>query len=206
MNVSVTKNDKKDVRLDSKNNERIIKMICEVYMDKIEISGFEYIGPELSFIVNKDLWRESDSDGVPIRWISTMPTHYIATMEKGTVFLFSGIYKEEGQDIVHFLAVSPGYDSIIDEVELTIKELESLTESKLLKFTDIKDVKEISITPSGTLIQDPQGWTYNHPVYLPNEIYIVMGINEYKNSGGRLGIGKKIPLSKILSAYSTAMK
>lgn len=60
MNVSVTKNDKKDVRLDSKNNERIIKMICEVYMDKIEISGFEYIGSELSFIVFKDLWRESE--------------------------------------------------------------------------------------------------------------------------------------------------
>lgn len=175
-------------------------------MDKIEISGFEYIGPELSFIVNKDLWRESDSDGAPIRWISTIPTHYISTMEKGTVFLFSGIYKEEGQDVIHFIAVSPGYDSIIDEIELTIKELEVLTESKLLKFADIKDVKEISITPSGTLIQDPEGWTYNHPVYLPNEIYIVMGINEYKNSGGKLGIGKKVPLSSLLSAYSMVMK
>ncbi len=174
-------------------------------MDKIKISGFEYIGSELSFIVNKDLWRESDIDGIPRKWISTIPTYYIATMKKGTVFLFSGIYKEEGQDIIHFLAVSPGYDSIIDDIELTIEELESLTESKLLKFTDIKDVKEISITPSGTLVQDPQGWTFNHPVYLPNEIYIVMGKQEYKNSGGRLGIGKKIPLSNILSVYSTNM-
>ena len=33
-------------------------MICEIYMNKVEISGFEYIGPELSFVVNKDLWRE----------------------------------------------------------------------------------------------------------------------------------------------------
>jgi len=90
---------------------------------------------------------------------------------------------------------------------LTIKELELLTESKLLKFTDsCKDVKEISITPSGTLIQDPEGWTYNHPVYLPNEIYIVMGDNEYKNSGGKLGIGKKVPLSSLLSIYSKAVK
>ncbi len=31
-------------------------------------------------------------------------------------------------------------------------------------------------------------------------------VNEYKNSGGRLGIGKKIPLSSLLSAYSMAMK
>ncbi len=198
--------DSVNVNPEPKNNERIIKMICEVYMDKIEISGFEYIGPELSFIVNKDLWRESDSDGVPIRWTSTIPIHYISTMKQGTVFLFSGIYKEEGQDIVHFIAVSPGYDSIIDEIELTIKELENLTESKLLRFMDIKDVKEISITPSGTIIQDPAGWTFNHPLYLPNEIYIVMGINEYKNSGGKLGIGKKVPLSSLLSAYSTVMK
>ena len=175
-------------------------------MDKIKVSGFEYIGSELSFIVNKDLWRESDEGGMPIIWTSTIPDHYISTMEKGTVFLFSGIYKEEGQDIMHFIAVSPGSDSIIDEIELTIKELESLTESKLLKFTDIKDIKEISITPSGTLIQDLQGWTFNHPVYLPNEIYIVMGINEYKNSGGKLGIGKKVPLSSLLSAYSLVMK
>lgn len=174
-------------------------------MDKIEVSGFEYIGPELSFIVNKDLWRESDEEGMPIRWTSTIPYHYISTMEKGTIFLFSGIYKEEGQDIIHFIAISPGPDSIIDEVELTIKELESLTESKLLKFTDIKDVKEISITPSGTLVQDPAGWTFNHPVYLPNEIYIVMGTQEYKNSGGKLGVGKKISLSEILSIYSTTI-
>lgn len=172
-------------------------------MDKIEISGFEYIGPELSFIVNNDLWRESDEGGIPIRWTSTIPDHYISTMEKGTVFLFSGIYKEEGQDIIHFIAISPGSDSIIDEVELTIKELSYLTESKLLKFTDTKDVKEISITPSGTLVQDPTGWTFNHPVYLPNEIYIVMGKQEYKNSGGKLGVGEKIPLSNILSIYST---
>jgi hypothetical protein len=169
-------------------------------MNKIRVSG-----PELSFIVNKDLWRESDADGMPIRWISTIPDHYISTMEKGTVFLFSGIYKEGGQDIIHFIAVSPGSDSIIDEVELTIKELESLTESKLLRFMDIKDVKEISITPSGTIIQDPICWTFNHPLYLPNEVYIVMGVNEYRNSGGRLGVGKKVPLSAILSVYSTNM-
>ena len=172
-------------------------------MDKIEVSGFEYIGPELSFRVNKDLWRESDEEGMPIRWTSIIPDHYISTMKTGTIFLFSGIYKEEGQDIIHFIAISPGPDSIIDEVELTIKELESLTESRLLKFTDIKDVKEISITPSGTLVQDPAGWTFNHPVYLPNEIYIVMGTQEYKNSGGKLGVGKKISLSKILLVYST---
>ncbi len=172
-------------------------------MDKIDVSGFEYIGPELSFIVNKDLWRESNKEGTPIRWISTIPDHYISTMKQGTVFLFSGIYKEEGRDIIHFIVVSPGSNSIIDEVELTIEELESLTKSKLLKFTDIKDVKEISITPSGTLVQDPQGWIFNHPVYLPNEIYIVMGKQEYRNSGGKLGVGKKVPLSKILSAYST---
>ena len=175
-------------------------------MDKIEVSGFEYIGPELTFIVNKDLWRESDEGGMPIRWISTRPKNYISTMEKGTVFLFSGIYKEEGQDIIHFIAVSPGSDSIIDEVELTIKELQSLTESKLLKFTDIKDVKEISITPSGTLIQDPAGWTFNHPVYLPNEIYIVMGKQEYKDSGGKLGVGNKISLRHLLSVYSSAIR
>lgn len=172
-------------------------------MNKIEVSGFEYIGPELTFIVNKDLWRESDEKGMPIRWISTRPNHYISTMKKGTVFLFSGVYRENGQDIIHFIAVPLGSDSIIDEVELTIKELENLTESMLLKFTDVKDVKEISITPSGTLIQDPQGWTFNHPVYLPYDIYIVMGKQEYKNSGGKLGVGKKIPLSKILSVYST---
>ena len=135
-----------------------------------------------------------------------MPDHHISTMEKGTVFLFSGIYKEEGRDIIHFMAISPGPDSIIDEVELTIKELESLTEAKLLKFTDIKDVKEISITPSGTLIQDLTGWTFNHPVYLPNEIYIVMGTQEYKNSGGKLGVGKKISLRHILDIYSASMK
>lgn len=175
-------------------------------MNKIEISGFDYIGPELSFIVNKDLWRESDEKSFPVRWISTRPDHYISTMKQGTVFLFSGIYKEDGQDIIHFIAVPLGPDSIIDDVELTIKELESLTESKLLKFTDIKDVKEISITPSGTLIQDPDGWTFNHPVYLPNEIYIVMGINEYKNSGGKLGVGKKVPLSSLLAVYSTSKK
>lgn len=175
-------------------------------MNKIEISGFEYIGPELSFIVNKDLWRESDERGMPIRWISIVPSRYISYMEKGTVFLFSGIYREEGQDIIHFIAVSPGPDSIIDDVELTIKELESLTESKLLRFADIKDVKEISITPSGTLIQDPAGWTFNHPVYLPNEIYIVMGRQEYRDSGGKLGIGQKMSLRHLLSVYSTAIK
>lgn len=175
-------------------------------MNKIEISGFEYIGPELSFIVNKDLWRESDEKSFPVRWTSIKPDHYISTMKQGTVFLFSGIYKEEGQDVIHFIAISPGTDSIIDEVELTIKELESLTESRLLKFTDIKDVKEISITPSGTLIQDPAGWTFNHPVYLPNEIYVIMGQQEYKNSGGNIGIGKKVPLSSLLSVYSQSKK
>ena len=173
-------------------------------MNKIEISGFIYTGAELSFIVWKDLWRESDEKGF-LRWTSTKPNRYISTMKKGTVFIFSEIYKEEGQDIIHFLAVSPGPLSIIDEVELTIKELESLTESKLLKFADIKHVKEISITPSGTLIQDPQGWTFNHPVYLPHEINIVMGVNEYKNSGGKLGVGQKISLQLLLSLYSTAI-
>lgn len=175
-------------------------------MDKIEIRGFEYIGPELSFIVFENLWRESDEKGMPIRWVSKMPGRYISYMEKGTVFLFSGIYREENQDIIHFIAVSPGPDSIIDEVELTIKELEFLTESKLLRFTDIKDVKEVSITPSGTLIQDPAGWTFNHPVYLPNEIYIVMGTQEYRDSGGKLGVGKKISLRNLLSVYSIAMR
>ncbi len=176
------------------------------YKDKIKLSGFEYIGSELSFVVFKDLWRESDADGTPIKWVSTIPTHYISTMKKGTVFLFSGIYREEDRDIIHFLAVSPGHESIIDKVELTIEELESLTESKLLRFMDIKDVKEVSITPSGTIVQDPAGWTFNHPLYLPNEIYIVMGTQEYKNSGGKLGVGKKVPLSSLLSAYSTVMK
>ena len=175
-------------------------------MDKIEISGFEYIGPELSFVVFENLWRESDEKGMPIRWTSKMPSHYISYMEKGTVFLFSGIYREEGQDIIHFIAVSPGPEPIIDEVELTIKELESLTESKLLRFADIKDVKEISITPSGTLIQDLKGWTFNHPVYLPNEIYIIMGKQEYRDSGGKLGVGKKISLRHLLSVYSAAIK
>ena len=175
-------------------------------MDKIEISGFEYIGPELTFIVNKDLWRESDERDMPIRWTSTIPGRYISFMEKGTVFLFSGIYREESQDIIHFIAVSPGSDSIIDEIELTIKELQFLTESKLLKFTDIKNVKEVSITPSGTLIQDPAGWTFNHPVYLPNEIYIIMGKQEYKDSGGKLGVGKKVSLHHLLSIYSAALR
>jgi hypothetical protein len=175
-------------------------------MDKIEISGFEYIGTELSFIVFENLWRESDEKGIHIRWTSKMPSHYISFMEKGTVFLFSGIYREEGQDIIHFIAVSPGSESIIDEVELTIKELESLTESKLLRFTEIKDVKEVSITPSGTLIQDPAGWTFNHPIYIPNEIYIVMGIQEYKDSGGKLGVGKKISLRNLLSLYSNVIR
>ena len=91
-------------------------------------------------------------------------------------------------------------------LELTIKELESLAESKLLKFTDIKDVKEVSITPSGTLIQDPAGWTFNHPVYLPNKIYIIMGKQEYKDSGGRLGVGKKVSLRHLLSVYSSAIR
>lgn len=175
-------------------------------MNKIEISGFEYIGPELSFIVFENLWRESDEKGMPIRWTSKIPSRYISYMEKGTVFLFSGIYSEEGQDIIHFIAVSPGSDSIIDEVELTIKELESLTESKLLRFTEIKDVKEISITSSGTVIQDPKGWTFNHPVYLPNEIYIVMGKQEHRDSGGKLGIGKKVSLRSLLSLYSIAIR
>ncbi len=177
------------------------------YKDKIKLSGFEYIGSELSFVVSKDLWRESDADDTPIKWVSTIPTHYISTMKKGTVFLFSGIYREEDRDIIHFLAVYPGHESIIDEVELTIEELESLAESKLLRFMkDVKDVKEVSITPSGTIVQDPEGWTFNHPLYLPNEIYIVMGINEYRNSGGKLGIGKKVRLSDLLSAYSLFMK
>lgn len=171
--------------------------------DKVEIAGFEYIGPELSFRVNKFLWRESDEKG--LRWTSTKPKNYISTMEQGTVFLFAGIFKEEGQEIIHFLAVTPGTSSVIDEVEFTIKELESLVESDLLKFKDVKDVNEISITPSGTLIQDPEGWTFNHPIYLPNEIYIVMGRKEYKNSGGKLGIGKKISLSSLLNIYSSAI-
>lgn len=174
-------------------------------MNKIEISGFEYIGPELSFRVNKFLWRESDEEGIPIGWTSTKPKNYISTMEEGTMFLFSGIYKEEGQDIIHFLAVIPGESSIIDEIELTLKEVSSLVESGLLKFKDVKDIIEISITPSGTLIQDPEGWTFNHPVYLPNEIYAVIGIKQYKNSGGKLAVGKKIPLSEIISVYSTAI-
>lgn len=180
-------------------------------MNKIEISGFEYIGSELTFIVFENLWRESDERGEPIKWVSKMPSHYISFMKKGTVLLFSGIYRDEiykegVQDIIHFIVVSPGPESIIDEVELTIKELESLTESKLLRFTDIKDVKEISITPSGTLIQDPKGWTFNHPVYLPREIYIVMGIQEYKDSDGKLGVGEKISLRHLLSVYSSAIK
>ena len=174
-------------------------------MDKIEVSGFEYTGSELSFRVNENLWRESDEKSFPIRWTSIKPDRYISTMEEGTVLLFSGIYREEGQDIVHFLAIPPGPGSIIDEVELTVKELGSLTESRILTFTNIKYVQEISITSSGTLIKDPETWTYNHPVYLPNEIYIVMGINEYKNSGGKLGVGKKISLSEILSIYSTTI-
>lgn len=41
-------------------------------MDKIEISGFKYIGLELSFIVFENLWRESDENGMPIRWTSKM--------------------------------------------------------------------------------------------------------------------------------------
>lgn len=175
-------------------------------MNKIEISGFEYIGPELSFIVFENLWRESDEKGMPIKWTSEMPKRYISYMEKGTVFLFSGIYREEHRDIIHFIAVYPGSDSIIDEVELSIKELASLTESKLLRFAEIKDVKEISITPSGTIIQDPKGWTFNRPVYLPNEIYIVMGKREYIDSGGKLGIGEKVSLRKFLSLYSNAIR
>ena len=35
-------------------------------MDKIEVSGFEYIVPELTFIVNKDLCRESDERTMPV--------------------------------------------------------------------------------------------------------------------------------------------
>ncbi len=175
-------------------------------MGKIEVSGFKYIGPELSFRVNKFLWRESEKNDLPPKWTSIKPKNYISTMEKGTIFLFSGIYKEEGQDIIHFLAIYPGASSIIDEVELTLKELGSLVESDLLSFKDVKDVKEISITSSGTLIQDPAGWTFNHPIYLPNEIYIVMGKKEYKNSGGKLGVGQKISLSDLLSVYSTSNK
>lgn len=175
-------------------------------MDKIGLSGFEYIGSELSFRVNERLWREADERGMPIRWVSKMPSHYISYIEEGTVFLFSGIYREEGQDIIHFIAVPHGPESIIDEVELTIKELESLTESYLLTFTNIKYVKEISITPSGTLIEDPETWTFNHPVYFPDEIYIIMGKQEYKNSGGKLGIGKKISLRHLLDIYSMAIK
>lgn len=175
-------------------------------MEKIEIRGFEYIGPELSFIVAKDLWRESDEHEIPIKWTSTIPKRYISYMEHGTVFLFSGIYREKEGDIVHFIAVHPGSDSIIDEVELTIPELESLTKSDLLKFTDVKDVKEVSITPSGTLIQDIKGWTFNYPIYLPNDVYIVMGKQEYRDSGGKLGVGKKISLKHILSVYSAAAR
>lgn len=72
-------------------------------MDKIEISGFEYIGPELSFIVFENLWRESDEKGI-------------------------------------------------------------------------------------------------------HEIYIVMGKQEYKDSGGKLGIGKKVSLRNLLSLYSNAIR
>lgn len=180
-------------------------------MDKIEISGFEYIGPELSFIVNQDMWRESDENDNPIGWTKTKPNRYISFIEGGTVFLFSGIYREEIykegiQDVIHFIAVPLGPESIIDEVELTIKELTSLTESRMLKFTDIKDVKEISITPSGTLIQDPKGWTFNHPVYLPSDIYVVMGKQEYKDSGGKLGVGQKVSLRTLISLYSNAIR
>lgn len=181
-------------------------MIIGGYMDKIEISGFEYIGPELTFRVDQDLWRESDEHDMPIRWVPTKPSRYISYMEHGTVFLFSGIYIDEGRDIVHFIAVPPGPESIIDEVELTIDELESLTESRLLRFLDVKDVKEISITPAGTLVEEPEGWTFKEPVYLPSDVYIVMGKQEYRNSGGKLGVGQKISLRHLLEVYSIAIK
>lgn len=170
-------------------------------MNKIEISGFEYLGSELSFRVNLHLWRESDDKDMPTKWTSVMPDRYISTLPQGTVLLFSRI-DEEIKDAILFIAISPGSESIIDELGLTIKELENLIELGLLKFIDIKHVKEISITPSGTLVQDLNGWTFNHPIYLPKEIYITMGIQEYKNSGGKLGVGEKVSLSEVLLAYS----
>ena len=179
-------------------------------LTKVKVAGFEYIGPELSFIVNKDMWRESDERGMPTRWISPQPRNYISFIGQGTVFLFMEIERvpylneKENVDIIKFLAIPLGHESILDPLELTIDELDIMLNNGLLSFKDPKDVKSLVVTSSGTLIRDYEGWTYNHSVYIPNEIYIVMGTNEFKNSRGKLGVGQKIPLKEFIDAYAMA--
>jgi hypothetical protein len=177
----------------------------------VKIAGFEYIGPELSFRVNKEIWRESDKRGMPIRWTSPKPENYISFIDQGTVFLFMEIERvpylneKENVDIIKFIAIPPNDESILDPIELTIEELNNMVNEGLLGFKDPKDVQYLVISPSGSLIRDYQTWTYNHPVYMPNEIYIVMGVNEYRNSRGKLGVGQKIPLREFIDAYSMAV-
>lgn len=163
----------------------------------------------LIFMTLKKIWLRRDVG----KWtIDAPPSDYnyemygpVGSIDTGSFLIFSHMY----EDAFNFYVIKSGSKSILDTYEFLESDIKHLTDPGInaltLKDDIIKDTTEMSVISNKyALLKDTRGWTFNLPIYLLKDTYIVMTEKEYKQSNGRLGVGEKISLRHLLDVYSTA--
>lgn len=154
---------------------------------------------KLIFRVEKPIWLASTGPEKfeIIGWTSKKPTYDNGYIEKNTVLVFSHLY----EDALNFMMLRSEDKFKIGTAEFFEKELDSLTKEKTLTLLDSKDVDEISIVLGGIYIRHIEDESFESPIILPKDIYVVMGNRDAVRSQRKIKTGEKISLRHILDIY-----
>ena len=158
--------------------------------------------------VVKPIWfKTSDREKYQIwEWTTIKPSKDVGHIDKDSVLIFNRIspYKVENLQPLEFLVVvtGPVDGSTADFFE---KEIDSLTKEGALVLMGTHDIDEATITLDEICIKYPKDPSFDSPVLLPRDLYIVMTPRESGISAGKIIAGEKVSLKRLIDVYSTAI-
>ena len=158
--------------------------------------------------VVKPIWlKTSDQEKYQIHeWITTKPPEDLGHIDKDSILIFNRIspYRVENLQPLEFLVVVPGPvdESTADFFE---EEIDNLTKEGALILMGTQNIDEAVITLDEICIKYPKDPSFDSPVLLPRDLYIVMTPRESSISTGKIIAGEKVSLKRLIDIYSTAV-
>lgn len=164
--------------------------------------------------VDKKLWLTAietiDTQKI-FGWTTIEPSTYIGHIEKDSTLIFTRLspYIIASKQPLEFMAIGIGPVQSEYPVELFEDEIDILTKEGALKLLETEDIDEMTITLTGlgeAFVKYPKTRSFDSPVLLLRDLYIVMGSREENISGKEIPIGEKVSLRHILDIYSKVVR
>ena len=158
--------------------------------------------------VAKPIWlNTSDREKYQIlEWTTIKPPKDVGHIDKDSLLIFNRMspYRVENLQPLEFLVVVPGPvdGSTADFFE---GEIDNLTKEGALVLMGTHDIDEATITLDEICIKYPKDPSFDSPVLLPRDLYVIMTLRESGISAGKIIAGEKVSLKRLIDIYSTAV-